>query len=161
MWSLHKENPLETGKRYYSKVCTAKYMQKWGVLCEIGRPDLTLYALADMPPQSLQDAKAMSVQRRFGHAKTPQELLSLLPSAHPLDRGAFLRPVPAQAGVFRFDVPMFRSLDKFDWYQLYNLVDISPEAVRIAASTAPPSSTAASFVDVAPLLARDLPPEAV
>ena len=63
-----------------------------------------------MPPQSFQDAKAMSVQRRFGHATTAQELLSILPVAHPPDRGQFLKPVGRLARAFGFRVPEFRPL---------------------------------------------------
>ena len=81
---------------------------------------IAAYALADHPPFDLKYVKTMAIQERFKEMKTPQELYAALPKATPLDQGVFLAPT-ANPGVFRFDVPLFRSIAKFEWDQLYNL----------------------------------------
>ena len=122
MWDRRHEDPLAPKQRWYCDTCTARYKTKFGVLCELvhGKSQIAAYALADIPPFDFKDVKTMTIQQRFGHIKTPQELYATIPKATPLDKGLFLAPTKID-GVFRFDVTMFRSIAKFKWDLMYNL----------------------------------------
>ena len=121
VWDRLHNDAVATGQRWYCPVCNARYRAGWGVLCEIVHPERSLYCLADVPPHSLADAKRMAVERCFAKARTPQELLEMLPRAKPFDNGVFLKPLATRDGVYKFDVPLFRSIERFPWMQLYNL----------------------------------------
>ena len=121
-WDRLHNDPLALKQRWYCNTCGAKYMTRYGVLCEMANKNSNIvgYNLAEHPPFELKDVKTMAIQERFKNLKTPQELYQALPKATPLDRGVFLKPTEKE-GVYRFNVPMFRTIEKFEWDQLFNL----------------------------------------
>ena len=150
VWDRLHQNMSATGQRWYCSVCKARYKTAWGVICEIVMPERSLYSTADIPPHSIEDAKRMCVERRFKHARTPQELLDMLPRAKPFDNGAFLQPKPNLEGVYKFDVALFRTVEKLDWNQLYNLSDVAEAKASAAASSAgpPPAAPAVQLLEL-------------
>ena len=113
-------------------------------MCEISMPERSLYALADFPPHSIEDAKRMCVEKRFGGARTPEELLAILPRAKPFDNGVFLTPLAGLEGIYKFDVPLFKTIEKFKWDQLYNLAGVAEKpAIAPATTWVVPAATAA------------------
>ena len=121
-WDRLHTDPLANKQRWYCNTCGARYATKYGVLCEMANKNTNIvgYNLAEHPPFELKDVKTMAIQERFKDMKTPQELYQALPKATPLDRGVFLKPTEKD-GVYRFDVPLFRTIEKFEWDQLSNL----------------------------------------
>ena len=81
----------------------------------------------------------MCVEKRFGGTRTPEELLALLPRAKPFDNGVFLTPFRGQEGIYKFEVPLFKTIEKFDWLQLYNLADVPGKSDAAVASSLAPS----------------------
>ena len=119
-WDRLHADPAATKQRWYCW-CEAKYMTKFGVLCEIVSGDKCLYCRAELPPHDLQDAKGMMIESKFKEANTPQELLDAIPKISPMERGSFFKPMPGKDGHYRADRTIFKSLPKLDWNQLYNL----------------------------------------
>lgn len=68
----------------------------------------------------------MMVETRFADSRTPQELLSALPKAMPLDGGAFMLPILGHTGVFRFGVPLFKSPPPLEWDQHFKVIAFEP-----------------------------------
>ena len=120
-WDRFKDQLEATGQRWYCKVCGAKYMTRFGVLCEIVTGGKALYCRAELPPHDMQDAKCMMIEQRFHAAQTPQELLDSLPKVSPMERGYFFHEAPGLAGHYRCNSLIFLDLPKLDWNQLYNL----------------------------------------
>ena len=75
--------------------------------------------MAEFPPHDIGDDKRMMLGERFSRCNTPEELLSVLPKAAPVDRGNLLREV--KEGVYKFNAPMLRGIPKLEWSQLCNL----------------------------------------
>ena len=49
--------------------------------------------MAEFPPHNIEDGKRMMIEQKFSRCNTPEELLSVLPKAKPVDRGSLLREV--------------------------------------------------------------------
>ena len=119
-WDRLKDELEATGQRWYCKCCKAKYKTKYGVLCEMINGNQACYCLADLPPNDVQYAKLMQIQKDFKQFNTPAELLAALPSINPLARGDFLQAT-VHAGHFKFNKPMMEGLETLTWSQLYNM----------------------------------------
>ena len=123
-WDRLHDDPQAVKQRWYCKMCTAKYKTKFGVLVEFvleqGGKKVAMYALGDLPPFDIQDAKLMKIEETFSAYKTPEALLAALPKVTPLDRTHFLKETN-MPGHWSFDNKMFETISKFDWNQLYNL----------------------------------------
>ena len=87
-WDRFHTDPLANKQRWYCNVCGAKYMTRFGVLCEMShkKSNIVGYCLAGHPPFEFKDVKTMAIQERVKDMKTPQELYKALPKASFLDR---------------------------------------------------------------------------
>ena len=121
MWDSFHKGPLANGQRWYCKMCTARYRQKWGVLCEVKLRGSLYYCMADVPDCGIEDAKRMIIDR---NASSPEALLEMLPKVDSFPAGVvFMEQVlrPGREGYYKFNAALFRSIGRFDWAQLYNL----------------------------------------
>ena len=123
--TLH--DPLAAKKRTYC-ACGKRYQPKFGVLVEIvhcmgpEKAETAFYALAEHPPFDLNDLEQFSV-------KTPHEFYKALPKVKPLDSSTFLKPVAEMEGFYKFDVPLFSSIPKFQWDQFFNLPEMKKQGM--------------------------------
>ena len=73
------------------------------------------------------------VRRRFVLHGTHEELVETLPAIHPMDRGAFMRPVPGHLGHYKFAKHHYDALEKLEWNQLYNMKEVQDRAAALKA----------------------------
>ena len=119
-WDRLHDDVTSTKQRWYCKECHAKYKTKYGVMVEITMGTRAFYALAELPPVQVMDAKLMAVGEMFENFKTPEEFLEALPQIKPLDKKTFLTPTQ-NVGHYKFNDNMIKDVPKFQWTQLYNL----------------------------------------
>ena len=124
------EDPNADHQRWYCKLCTARYLPKRGVVCELGlnkgsKNELVLYAFAKFPEQGMQDAKLMMVEQRLKECASPQELYDALPTVKPLGTSQFLREVPSYPGHYQFVNITPQELPVLEWFQLFNFAKLS------------------------------------
>jgi hypothetical protein len=96
-WDRLHQDMTATKQRWYCKECTAKYKVKYGVMVEITIDSRAFYAVAELPPWDIQDAKLMKIAEDYEQYKTPEELLAALPKIMPLDKKQFLMPTKNRA----------------------------------------------------------------
>ena len=61
--------------------------------------------------------------------------MPILPRAKPFDNGVFLTPLFGLEGIYKFDVPLFKTIEKFKWDQLYNLAGGAEKPAAAPATT--------------------------
>ena len=126
-WHRLHDDPTATKQRWYCLECKARYMTRFGVVCELLMGDGKLrYCKAPIPPQGIMDAKFMSVESIMGPVQTPKELYDKIPIVTPLAHIGTIQQT-SQKGHYKFvgDMKM-ADLPELDWEQLFNLVDIKP-----------------------------------
>ena len=69
LWDRLKDELQASGQRCYCKCCKARYKTKFGVMVEIVIKGQAMYCQAEFPPNNVQDAKLMKMEKDF------QELL--------------------------------------------------------------------------------------
>ena len=113
-WDRLHGDPLAPGQRYRTK---------FGVLTEIVDGKKAYYALAEFPPQGIQDAKFMAIEQSFKKRANPQELLDSLPKITPAAIGTVIMPT-GRKGEYQLDRNYFKDLPKHKWFQLFNLTKL-------------------------------------
>ncbi len=129
-WRTLHDNPMATKQRWYCKECNARYMTRFGVVCELLMADGKLrYCQADLPPQGIMDAKFMSIEGIAGEVQTPQELYDKIATVSPLAHVSTIQQTQNK-GYYKFvGETTMDGLPKLEWEQLYNLVDFKPVVV--------------------------------
>jgi len=130
-WDRLHQSAYACKQRWYCGICNAKYKTKYGVMVEIlmaeGDKQVAMYAMAELPPFDLQDAKLMKIEEDFSEYKTPEALLNALPKIAPMDKTTFMKPTMVP-GHWAFDERMFATIPKFEWNQMYNLASTKKAA---------------------------------
>lgn len=123
-WDRLHQSAYACKQRWYCGMCNAKYKTRYGVMVEImlvqDGKQVAMYALGELPPFDLQDAKLMKIEQDFTEYKTPEDLLNALPKVAPMDKATFIKPTGVP-GHYSVDDHMFAQLPKFEWNQMYNL----------------------------------------
>ncbi len=101
------------------------YKTKCGVVVEMKMRSATgdyMYMWAVIPPQGIQDAKCMMVERQYALKPgiAAKELLAALPKCKPESETLIQESEVKDVYVFK-DVKL-KGLPKFEWNQLFNLV---------------------------------------
>ena len=123
VWDRFKADPNATGQRWYCH-CGAKYMTRYGMLCELYKNGVAYYCLAELPPQTLYDARALGLAQKYAKATSPQELYDRLPAISPLSSSLF-DPVIGHPGSWKVrDWPLLEATGRLDWHQLYNIPSV-------------------------------------
>jgi len=78
------------------------------------------YIKAPFPTDDIIDLKAMAVERYHAGAQTPEELLKVIPEAHPL--GADWLVATRYKGTYSYQEAAFENTPSLDWNQIYNAV---------------------------------------
>ena len=124
VWDRFQEDPHAVGQRWYCH-CKARYNTKFGMLCELYKNGVAYYCLADIPPETLYDARGMLIAQKYAKAATPEQLYAALPAISPLSKDLF-QPVPGRPGSWKvLDWAMLEAAGKLDWYQLYNVPSVA------------------------------------
>ena len=130
-WDRRYKDDLAAPKQRWYCDCKARYKTKWGVLVELILKGMCMYCRAELPPESMKDAKAMQIQRTFASYKTPEDLLDALPVIQPRDQKKFITPHPCgREGFWKFDNDQMKGLNKLEWNQLFNLQCVDAAAIR-------------------------------
>ncbi len=125
-WKKLHEDPMATKQRWYCEECYARYVTKFGVVCELMMGDGNLrYCVAEIPPQGIMDAKFMSVELVMGAVATPEELFAKIPSVTPLATIATIKQT-AKAGHYKFVDKKLADMPSMEWNQLFNLLQLKP-----------------------------------
>ena len=121
------DDPMAPKQRWYCEECNARYMTKFGVVCELLMGDGKLrYCSAQIPAQGIMDAKFMSVEGITGPVQTPKELYDKIATVSPLAHVSTIQQTQNK-GYFKFVVETsMDGLPKMEWEQLFNLVDFKP-----------------------------------
>ncbi len=118
-WSRMHQDPLATKQRWYCNTCHAKYKTSFGMVLEFIIQRRSYFLRIPFPPKGWSDIKKMAVERKY-KAKTPEELLLLLPDVHPTTNEWM--NATAEYGVYRFDPKAFEQVPALVWDQLYTLM---------------------------------------
>ena len=125
-WLRLLDDPMATKQRRYCLECKARYMTRFGVVCELLMGDgKLLYCKAPIPPQGIMDAKFMSVERIQGPVQTPKELYDKIPIVTPLAHIGTIKET-SKKGHYKFEGMKMAELPNLSWEQLFNLVEIQP-----------------------------------
>jgi hypothetical protein len=118
-WTQVHADPIADGQRWYCKVCGARYMTRFGVLIEIVQPHAVSYMLADYPPDTIGDVRAMAMEREHDRASTPAELFAAVPNLVPASElhleliGSGIYSITSQAELL--------ACGTFKWAQMFTL----------------------------------------
>ena len=123
VWARLHDDPLATGQRWYCH-CEARYSTAFGMVLELIINGQSHFARAAVPTFSIQDAKAMSVERNEKAYATAEELYNAIPVVKPMDQGKFLRPMPNKEGFYKLRGEDFNTVPMLDWLQLYNIDEV-------------------------------------
>ena len=128
-WNRLFDDPVQTGQRWYCCHCGARFATKYGMVIEIVINDKSHWAKATIPDFSLQDAKAMMIEKNHEMLETPQELLDAIPRVEPMDAEAFMNPMPEhEEGSYKFTKEVYDKMAEFEWQSLYNITEVKAYA---------------------------------
>jgi hypothetical protein len=128
-WTQMHEDPIANGQRWYCKVCRAKYMTKFGVLIEVVQPHAVSYMLADFPPNTLGDVRAMAMEREHEGAKSPAELFAAVPNLVPASK---LHLQEIDSGIYSITSQAeLLACGTFQWAQMFTLQPTKKEQKAI------------------------------
>jgi hypothetical protein len=178
LWGLlHEDDPLADGQRWYCWV-THRYNASWGQVVELMTVSGKLmYAWAEVPSGTIQDIRAMKIERDCP-GMTAEQIYDSLPvippqTAHGHISVHHLAPAcePGKERWFSMEPDFFNSLPVFPWNQIFNLAgapmkvaqatgkdaqkkvwwDVDAKKKQLAASIASREGTASSAASEGPL----------
>ena len=131
-WSTKHKDPLATKQRWYCICCGAKYLVKFGMVIEIQVDGTSSYVKADIPPDNLEDLRAMKLEQTL-QPKDPDHLFAMLKLVTP-QKSAILRPITQDEvldktkfdkNAFKIDASAYKQLPHFEWQQIMNFGKVS------------------------------------
>lgn len=128
-WSTKHEDPLASKQRWYCICCGACYKTKFGMVIEIEIRGQFYYVKAPIPPENLEDTRAMYLEQTLA-PKSPEDLLQKLKDVAP-HRNAILSPITMadvygggktkfDPNTFKIKADAYQALQDFDWQQIMN-----------------------------------------
>ena len=128
-WRTFHEDPLASKQRWYCVCCGAKYLTKFGMLIEIEIRGVFYYVKAEIPPDNLEDLRAMWLEQTLKPSR-PEDLYEMLKLVTPHASG-ILKPIePSDVFVgyqtkydpnaYKITSSAYNSLPNFDWQQIMN-----------------------------------------
>ena len=119
-WIQYHVDPIANGQRWYCKVCGARYMRSFGVLIEIVQPQhAARYMMAEYPPSSIGDVRAMALEREHDSATTPAALFAAVPNVVPASKFHLQLIDPGIYSIISQDELL--ACGFFNWAQMFNL----------------------------------------
>ena len=117
-WDTLHDDHMAPGQRWYCS-CGARYMPKFGVVCEIVvGPNDVRYCRAECPDYDMKD-------QFYFLDMSPQELCDAFPGCKPMNRGVFLQKIPTNPGHYHFDRNMFEDLGPMmKWHDIFHALAI-------------------------------------
>jgi hypothetical protein len=128
LWNTKFEDPLAESQRWYCW-CTKRHSASWGQVVEIMTlSGKLLYCWATVPPDTIQDIRALKIERELGKQATAEEIYDSLPVIPPQQTEGCIqvhplapRCRPGEERFFTMEEDFFNKLPKFEWYQIFNM----------------------------------------
>ena len=128
-WSTKHADPLASKQTWYCICCGAGYKTKFGMIIEIEIRNIFYYVRAQIPPDNLEDTRALYLEETL-KPSSPEDLLSKLSNVTPY-KSEILRPITKSdvwgssktkydPDAFKIDATAFKKLQEFDWQQIMN-----------------------------------------
>ena len=129
VWATKHVDPLAPKQKWYCNCCGAVYRTKFGMIIEIEIRGQFYYVKAQIPPDNLEDTRAMYLEQTLAPT-SPEDLLDKLKNVAP-HRSAIFRLITRAdvygGGKTKFDASTFKitgeaysKLQEFDWQQIMN-----------------------------------------
>jgi hypothetical protein len=128
-WETFHKDPLATRQRWYCICCGARYQTKFGMIVELEVHGNFYYVKADIPPENLEDLRAMWLEENKKPID-PEDLFAKLNLVTP-HRSEILRQITQEdvmAGAktkfdqnaYKITPSAYKTLPHFEWQQIMN-----------------------------------------
>ena len=135
-WKRKFEEVGATKQKWYCVCCTTRFRTAYGMLVEVRAKGISTFMLAEVTDKDVEDIRAMYLEQKL-RPKDHMDLWRMIPDFKPIDPKDILRPVRPQeiakqaigegfdiSTVSKFvDVQGLKELPKWDWDQIFTLLD--------------------------------------
>ena len=112
-WTTKHDDPLASKQRWYCICCGALYKTKFGMIIEIEFEGQFYYVKAQIPPDNLEDARAMYLEQTPTSREDLLDTLNVAPHASRIMRPITIDDVYGGGKTkFKFDANTFKITDK-------------------------------------------------
>ena len=133
-WKRKFEAIGSSKQRWYCVCCGTRFKTAYGMLVEVRVQNASTFMLADVSNKDVEDVRAMHLEKTL-QPKDHLDLWNKIPNFEPIDPETLLRPVqPHELAITEgfdarlvskfVDVKGLQALPKWDWDQIFSLLDI-------------------------------------